>query len=232
MENNEVNVNRDWEFGVNLSGLVAPTGKGGNMLPTGYYTVRLTDLYINPDRNPSRVVIKVQVAEGPFAGVIRTSGIGIPTSAEDKVRYYWRGLAESAGYTPTQLDGGEVNLSMGTFKDKTAYIMFTSKDDAEKGFEEVDFLPPLEWKQQKENFEMGGGAEQAAQRAQQAQAAAQKGSALGGGGGGGSTALGGSTVQKGSSSLGGGGSTPSLGGGGGTPTGTKKSELMNRLGLN
>ena len=116
--NSEMNVQRDWDFSVNLSGLQAPTGKGGNMLPTGFYKVKLMDLYVNPDRNPNRVIIKVQVSEGPFSGAIRTTGFNRPTSNDDKVRYYWRGLAESAGYTPAQLDAGEVNLGINTFKDR------------------------------------------------------------------------------------------------------------------
>ena len=155
---NELNLQRDWDFDVNLSGLQAPTGKGGNVLPTGYYKVKLVDLYINPDRNANRVVIKCQVAEGPFTGTIRTTGFNRPTSNDDKVRYYWRGLAESAGYTPAQLDAGEIKLGLGTFKDRTAHIFFSAKDE-ENGvqYEDIDFLPPMEWTQQMQNFEMTGG---------------------------------------------------------------------------
>lgn len=173
-ENNpEINVLRDWDFTVNLSGLQAPTGKGGNVLPTGYYKVQLVDLYINPERNPNRVIIKCQVSEGPFAGAIRTTGFNRPTSDEDKVRYYWRGLSESVGYTPAQLDAGEVNLGISTFQGKPAHILFTDKEDSESGYEDIDFLPPMEWSQQKQNAEMSGG------MMKKAAPAAEAGSALG-----------------------------------------------------
>jgi hypothetical protein len=212
----EINVQRDWDFSVNLSGLTAPTGKGGNMLPTGYYKVKLTDLYVNPERNANRVIIKVQVSDGTFAGAIRTTGFNKPTSDEDKVRYYWRGLAESAGYTPAQLDAGEVNLGLNTFQGKDAFILFTDIEDSEDGFENVDFLPPMAWSQQKQNFDMVGAAEKKV-------APAAAGSALGTTEVKEATALGGETK-----SLGGGGGTNSLGGG----DITSKSKLLSQLGMN
>ncbi len=169
----EISVQRDWDFDVNLSGLVAPTGKGGNVLPTGYYKVKLTDLYINPDRNANRVIIKVQVAEGLFTSTIRTTGFNKPTGDDDKVRYYWRGLAESAGYTPAQLDAGVIKLGLGTFKDRIAHVFFTAKDEANGvQYEDMDFLPPMEWAQQMQNFEMSG-------RARAVEHKAGAGSALG-----------------------------------------------------
>ncbi len=126
----EINVQRDWDFDINLSGLVAPTGKGGNVLPTGYYKVKLTDLYVNPERNANRVIIKCQVSEGPFTGAVRTTGFNKPTSNDDKVRYYWRGLSESVGYSPAQLDAGSISVGIKTFKDREAHILFTAKDES------------------------------------------------------------------------------------------------------
>lgn len=154
-DSNEINVVRDWDFDVNLSGLIAPTGKGGNKLTTGYYKVKLSDLYVNPDRNVNRVIIKVTVAEGPFTGSVRTTGFNKPTGPNDKVRYYWRGLAESAGYSPAQLDSGEIKLGLSTFKDRDAFIFYQDKDEeAGRQYEDIDFLPPMEWSQQKQNFEL------------------------------------------------------------------------------
>jgi hypothetical protein len=221
----EINVQRDWDFDVNLSGLIAPTGKGGNVLPTGFYKVKLMDLYVNPERNPNRVIIKVQVAEGPFTGTIRTSGFNKPTSDDDKVRYYWRGLAESAGYSPADLDAGAIRLGLGTFKGRLAYIMFTEKDeDAGVKYEDMDFLPPMEWAQQAENFTMTGGAS-----APVAEKSAPAGSALGVTAPTKATSLGGgSTASLGDNS----GGTASLGGGGNSLPGTKKSALLTQLGVN
>jgi len=206
----EINVQRDWDFDVNLSGLIAPTGKGGNLLPTGYYKVKLADLYVNPDRNANRIIIKVQVAEGAFTGTIRTTGFNKPTSDDDKVRYYWRGLAESAGYTPAQLDAGMIKLGLGTFKDRMAHILFTAKDEeAGVQYEDIDFLPPMEWAQQMQNFEMTGGNEPKA---------APKGAA--------GSALGTTepaVIEE----------PKALGSGGGNELGgTKKSALLTQLGVN
>jgi hypothetical protein len=153
----EIQVNREWDFEVNLSGLVAPTGKG-SQVPEGYYQVKLTDLYVNPEKNPNRVIIKMAIATGPFTGAVRTTGLGRPTSPDDKVRYYWRGLAESAGYDPTQLDKGEIRLGASSFLGKTAYIYFKPKD-GEGTYEDVDFLPPAEWAQQKQGFDATAGSD-------------------------------------------------------------------------
>jgi hypothetical protein len=214
---NEINVLHDWDFSVNLSGLQAPTGKGGNALPTGYYMAELADLYVNPGRNINRVIIKCKVSDGQFIGVVRTTGFNKPTSDDDKVRYYWRGLAESVGYGATELDAGEVNLGRGTFLGKTAHVFFTAKEDSENGYENIDFLPPLSWSQRKQNFELTGGVEKAVETK------AAKGSALGGG----------TTEIKKAKGLGGGdgdskGGNSLVGGEGAT----SKSKLLSQLGMN
>ena len=218
-EENEIQVVRDWDFDVNLSGLQAPTGKGGNKLPTGYYRVLITDMYINPERNANRVIIKYEVAEGPFMGIVRTDGMNRPQSGEDNVRYYWRGLAESCGYEPAALDNGEVSLGLGTFQGKTAHVLFTDKEDHESGYERTGYLPPMEWAQQKQNFEMTGGVK----KEEPVQGAS--GSALGGA----------PPISK-PKGLGGnaGGNPGSLGGGGGGGGGgeaTKRSALLSKLGV-
>tara|TARA_Y100000310_G_scaffold338577_2_gene428590 strand:+ start:150 stop:791 length:642 start_codon:yes stop_codon:yes gene_type:complete len=211
-ETNEINVQRDWDFEVNLSGLQAPTGKGGNLLPTGYYKVQLTDMYVNPEKNSGRVIIKATVAEGPYMGAIRTDGLGIPKGDDDKVRYYWRGLAESAGYTAAQLDAGQVRLGVNSFKGRTAYMHFVSKEDTDDGYEDVTWLAPMEWSQQKQNFEMSGGTPKKDTSA-----------SLGAAG----SALGSSEAPKIEE-------PKSLGGGGSANEGntTKKSSLLTALGVN
>lgn len=151
-ENENDKMDREWDFDVNLSGLNAPAGKGDIALPMGYYTVGLTDLFINKEKNPNRVIIKVTVDDGTFKGIVRVTGIGKPNSAEDKVRYYWRGLAESAGYTPAQLDAGQVKLGLVAFKGRKAHIKYTPAPK-EGEYDKVDFLAPGEWKSQKAMFE-------------------------------------------------------------------------------
>jgi hypothetical protein len=109
---------------------------------------------VNPDRNPDRIIIKVTVAEGPFKGSVRTTGLSKPKSADDKVRYYWRGVAESAGYSPGQLDNGEIQLSAKTFVNKTAHVHYVPKvEDDANSYETVLFLAPQEWVNQSTTFE-------------------------------------------------------------------------------
>lgn len=164
---NEQNVDRDWSFDINLSGLVAPTGRG-SQLPEGYYKAVVDDMYVNPDK-ADRIIIKLIVADGPFKGTIRTTGLNKPKSAEDKVRYYWRGLAESAGYTPAQLDNGEISLSPRNFMKKTTHIHFVPKnpDEGDTSYDAIHFLAPQEWANQSSEFEARGAMEMVPSRPRQ-----------------------------------------------------------------
>jgi hypothetical protein len=152
MSNEEIDLNRDWNIDINMSGLNAPTGAKNMEVPEGYYKAKVTDMYVNPERNPNRVILKMTISEGPFTGTVRTGGLNIPKSDDDKVRYYWRGLAESAGYTPTQLDAGSIQLGRDTFLDREVHIHFTPKSDSSQ-WEQVDYLPPAEWNQQRQVFD-------------------------------------------------------------------------------
>ena len=148
-------LDHNWDFEVNLSGVQAPTGKGAANMPEGYYGVDLTDLYVNLQRNPNRVVIKAQVNEGPYKGGYLTTGLGKPKSDDDKVRHYWRALAESAGYTTKELDSGAVKFGLSTFKGRKAFVRFTPAA-GEGTFPEIVFLAPAEWKLQAAAFEGSG----------------------------------------------------------------------------
>ena len=145
------------------------------MLPQGYYKAQITDMYVG--LKPDRVVIKATVAEGPFTGTLRTDGIGVPRSEDDKVRHYWRALAESVGFGSADLDNGQVTLSASVFVNRVGHMYFVPKDE-ENGvqYEKITWLAPAEWTQQKANFDMQSGAAAAAP----APAVAGLGSALGG----------------------------------------------------
>jgi len=149
---NQDNNDRNWEINVNLSGLQAPTG--GTNVEQGYYKARISDMYVRPEK-PGRVVIKLTISEGGCSGAVRTTGLNIPKSADDKVRYYWRGLSESVGYTPAELDAGEVNLGIGSFKDRTAHFFYTPKELSSDGYDSIDFLPPSEWASRAASFDGG-----------------------------------------------------------------------------
>ena len=151
--NTSVEISHDWDFEINVSGLVAPTGKALNM-PEGYYKFEIVDMYTIAEKNPNRVIIKLKVAEGDFKGLIRSTGLNRPTSPEDKVRYYWRALAEAAGHSPIELDKGNIKLGPKAFKGRVATAHFIPKEEGNEAstYEQVNFLAPLEWDQQKDTF--------------------------------------------------------------------------------
>jgi len=184
-QNVNPNANANWAFQVNLSGLRAPTG-GSAQLPEGYYKAVITDAYTLNDK-PGRVIIKATISEGEFTGTVRTTGLGIPKSAQDGVRYYWRGLLESAGYTPAQIDAGEVGMNRALLVGKTVTVHYVPGDKDAGIYEELSFLPLAAWESKAAAFakaQNGGAAVQSAPGmnvvAQQAVGAALAG-ALGGG---------------------------------------------------
>lgn len=152
----EPNLDRNWGFNINMAGLQAPTGQGSALVPEGYYKGLVTDMYINADKKAGRVIIKLSLVDaGPYTGAVRTDGLNIPKDANDNVRYYWRGLAEAAGYTPAQLDAGEITIGVAAFKGKQVFFKYTPKEEGnlERQYEQVTYLPPAEWAQQKAGFD-------------------------------------------------------------------------------
>lgn len=151
MEDNSNNLDHNWSFPINLTGVRAPTGQD-TALPEGYYQATISEMYINTSKNAGRVVIKLKVTDPPeFSGVVRTDGLNVPKSADDKVRHYWRGLAEACGYQPSHLDVGEMNLGPKAFVNKVVGFKFTPKSEADK-YEDILYLAPAEWTKQKEAF--------------------------------------------------------------------------------
>lgn len=148
-ENTEPNLDRNWSFDVNLSGITvtAPVPKE---VPKGYYKCKVEEMYVNVDKNPNRVVIKLTVAEGEFKGGFITDGLNIPKSEDDKVRYYWRVFAESAGYTPAQLDAGGLKLSPEAFKGREVHIHFSPKGE-NGGYDRTEYFSATEFASRKAN---------------------------------------------------------------------------------
>jgi hypothetical protein len=152
LSTNEPNLDRDFTFGINLGGINAPTGQGNMHVPEGYYTGTVTDMYVNRERNAGRVIIKLTLIDAPYTGAIRTDGLGIPKNDDDGVRYYWRALAESAGYTPAQLDAGTLNLGAAAFVGKTVHLKYVPKEEGnpDRKYDNVSYLTPAVWNQQKQ----------------------------------------------------------------------------------
>lgn len=151
--NEQDTMDRSWNFNLNVSGVAAPTGSTNMEVTEGYYKVVISDCYVNPERNSNRVIFKMTISEGAFTGTMRTTGMKSPSGAEDNVRYYWRGLLESCGYNPTELDTGELSIAPGTFLNRAAYIYFAPKGHEGSEWEKVNFLSPIAWTNKKEAFE-------------------------------------------------------------------------------
>lgn len=179
MDQNNNNQNANWNFNVNLSGLRAPTGAAAQ-LPEGYYKATVTDAYTLNDK-PGRVIIKLTVSEGEFTGTVRTTGLGIPKSETDGVRYYWRGMLESIGYTPAQIDAGEVGMNRALIVGRTAVFHYVPGDKEAGVYEAVNFLPPADWDKKAVAFAQKAAAPAASGLNGSATMGSALGQALGGG---------------------------------------------------
>jgi len=156
----------DWNFSVNLAG-VAPAGAGNRNLPTGYYKGKIVeaDGTVASTGRP-QVAFKVEITDAEYAGIVRTCWLGIPQAAEDNVRYYWRAAFEAAGYTPAQIEAGNINASPSLFVGREVTVHYTMGDKDAGQRDNLKFLAPVAWEQGK--------------RAEGAVANAGNGSALGG----------------------------------------------------
>lgn len=150
----------DWEIDINLSGVKAPSG--GAAIVKGYYKVTIEGMAPLADK-PNRLMITSKFPEGQK----RNEFLNKPTSAEDNVRVYWRALCESVGYTPAQLDKGEVKLRAASFIGKTAHVFFDPEGNTYNGKvnPKTQFLAPAAWAEQKAAFE--GKAENASNESKQ-----------------------------------------------------------------
>jgi hypothetical protein len=181
-----------WNFQVNLSG-IAPASAGTRELPEGFYSG--TVIGAEPGQSSTgrtQIALKVQVADGEFMGIVRTTRLGVPQTPEDKVLYYWRACFESLGYTPAQIDAGAVTVSEDILKGRTAHFYYKPGDKDAGIYEDFKFLTPSDWTSRKTSFEAGKAAQgsalgsaQVAKAAAGGVVAAPMGSALGGLNGGG-----------------------------------------------
>ena len=136
-------MNSEWNFDMNLAG-VTPAGMGGRELPTGYYTGKIVEAEAETSQNGRpQVKIRVEVTDPDFIGIVRTTRIGIPQSAEDKVRFFWRALLESVGYTPAQIDAGAVKMSAKLITGRECFLHYTQGDKDAGVFDNLRFLTPV-----------------------------------------------------------------------------------------
>lgn len=141
----------DWNFNINLAG-VAPAGAGARNLPTGYYSGKIVeaDGTVASSGRP-QVKFRVEITDPEFAGIVRTTWLGVPQSPDDNVRYYWRALFESAGYTAAQIEAGTINASPALFVERAVTVHFTAGDKDAGTRDELKFLAPNAWAQGKKS---------------------------------------------------------------------------------
>lgn len=186
---NNVDLDKDWNLEMNLSGVQAAVGGRKMAVPKGLYKATVTDMYVNTAKNPNRIVVQLQISEGPYTGAQLTTGLNKPNPADsnDKTRFYWRAFAESVGYQPAQLDAGGLNLNRASFVNRTAHIDYEPPQGDSK-YDNVAFLPIHDWQTRLAGRTAGG-----------AQAAAGEGNAATAG-----AATGAVAITPASGSLGGG----------------------------
>ncbi len=151
------NSNPNFSFTTNLSGIRAASG-GGMKLLEGFYTGTVTDAFQTTSKNGRpQIAIKVTLG-GKFEGIVRTAWVGIPQSADDNVRYFWRAIFESLGYSPAQIDQGDINVSREVLIGKPASIYYKPGDRDMGIYEELKFLSPNDFAQQKAQFDAAAAA--------------------------------------------------------------------------
>jgi len=138
----------EWNFSINLAG-VAPAGSS-RPLPTGYYKGKIVDAdgTVASTGRP-QVAFKVEITDPEYVGITRSTWLGIPQSADDGVRYYWRAAFESAGYTPAQIEAGTINASPALFIGREVVIHYTQGDKDAGQRDNLKFLSPAAWEQGK-----------------------------------------------------------------------------------
>ncbi len=151
------NSNPNFSFTTNLSGIRAASG-GGMKLTEGFYNGTVTDAFQTTSKNGrAQIAIKITLS-GQYEGMVRTSWVGIPTSADDNVRYFWRAIFESVGYTPAQIDQGDISVSREVLVGRACSIYYKPGDRDMGIYEELKFLSPGDFAQQKAQFEAAAAA--------------------------------------------------------------------------
>jgi hypothetical protein len=145
-----------WAFAIDLTG-VKPAS-GARDVPTGYYKGTVTDAGKTvASTGREQVTFKVSITDpAEFGGVIRTTRINVPTGDNDNVKFYWRALLESIGYTPAQIDQGTVKMSRELVINREACFHYKAGDRDAGVYDETTFLAPADWASRKRADEATG----------------------------------------------------------------------------
>lgn len=160
----------DFSFEVNLSGVRPATGS--TPIHEGFYKGVVTEVGALPD-SPNRIQVKVKLTSEGVTGRQLSGFLGVPKSADDNQRAFWRAALESAGYTAVQLDAGAIKITPALFKGREVSFHFVPKNpEAGAIYEQFNFLPPAVWAERSAAFVPGSGVQAAPYKAEKAASAA------------------------------------------------------------
>lgn len=119
-----------WQKTINVAGagVRGVPGQGFNEPTTGGYLVKITkaEAY-EKDGVVSSVRFSTAIEGGEFEGTDIRIFIGLDETKQGN-RTSWRTALLSCGYTPAQLDAGDIEMGPETFEGRTAYIYYKAKD--------------------------------------------------------------------------------------------------------
>jgi hypothetical protein len=161
----------DWgEAPMNLSGTNA-TGLGaGVQVPRGFYQGVIKRSY---KRKPgdSRITIEIIInAPGTDVHKVkRITGINFPKGDDDNIRWAWRNLLESVGFKAEALDKGKIAAKPGHINKKACFFFYEPEDRMYDGKirDNLKFLSPSKWEEEKAAWEKTGGKRYLAEKAAQ-----------------------------------------------------------------
>jgi len=149
----------NFSFQLNLTGVTAAGGRID--VAEGYYNGKITQCFINTERNKDRVVFKIAFTDEGFHGVIRTTGLQLPGTTNKDNRTFWRSALESCGYTAAHLDQA-IMLGAQNFVNRPCKIYYRPavKDSpaSNEQYDRLDFLSPQDWETRRGVFLAKGAA--------------------------------------------------------------------------
>jgi hypothetical protein len=144
----------NWNFNFDLRDVTAASTKPP-IAPEGYYVGKITKTYIDTDYNKDRVNFHMRISEGASTGAFCKETMMLPGTTQRDNRRYWRGLFESMGFQPSQLNGTELNVTDGSsiFIDKRVTFYWKPGNKELGTWNRVLFLSQAAWESEKATFE-------------------------------------------------------------------------------
>jgi hypothetical protein len=141
--------NQSFQFNLNVAGIRAASG-GGPDLPEGFFMGSVTDAFgTTASTGRAQITFKVTVTDDAYKGTIRTTRLNVPQGADDNVRYYWRALLESLGYSAAQVDQGDIGVTREVLVGRTCHFFYKPGDKDAGVWDEFQFLSPQDWTSKK-----------------------------------------------------------------------------------